>query len=65
MRKALREYIFAIIAVLAFLIILIGAVIQSQLKTVSNKQTQICSSNNPTTSAICRYKNFTRNAGGR
>lgn len=63
MRSIFKEYIFAVLAVLAFLIILIGAVIQSQFKAQKRHQAEICSSDNPTTNAICRYKAFTKGVG--
>lgn len=63
MRDTLREYIFAVLAVLTFLIILIGAIFQSQFKAQKRHRTEICSGDNPTTSAICRYKAFSQGMG--
>lgn len=61
LEKMFKEYIFAVLAMLLFLIILIGAIFQSQFKTQRQRQTEICANlPNPTTSSICRHKAFTK-----
>lgn len=56
MIKIFKEYIFAVLATLSFLIILIGALIQSQIKTQTKNKTELCNHANPTTQSICLYQ---------
>lgn len=56
MYKIFKEYIFAVLATLLFLIILIGAIIQSRIDTQEKRKTELCNHYNPTTQSICLYQ---------
>lgn len=56
MGKLFKEYIFATLATLTFFIVLIGAIIQSQIKTQTKHKTELCNHANPTTQSICLYQ---------
>lgn len=60
MNKIFKEWIFATLAALSFLFILIGSIVQSLSESKKTHLKEVCDSSNPTTNAICHYQHSKR-----